>query len=612
MMKQKYTLIKLFTVITLIAVFLLILPSCRKSTSNDSDNAGNNPNDKEELITAAVNGYVVDEKGDLVSGATVKVNGFTVTTNTDGWFFTDKQSLSSVGASVVVEKKGYFKNVKFFMPSKNTNIVMMPLKALPALPTGTFTATNSGEVNIEGGAKINFSANSITNEATGVPYTGLVKVYAYYIDVADTSSLFRQGDRRCKDKNGSIAGLFAASELCVELYSSANEKLQLAHNTSAQVSVPINKKLTDYAPDSVPTFFLDEKASIYAEANMAYKQGEYYITKVEHFSDYLFPYSGIKIPGNTIVVPLSGVTGRLIDQFGNPIPGANLALTLKLPPTVPQYWLGANVTTRYDGTFSAMLPKEGNIYGSVTLNGRALHAGKPTNFFDGGFLISTMYKRNGPLYVGDIRVNVPMDMLPITPPRILTLMGTAVNCSGMPITKGVLYMGPKSIIGVDRMMITNGTFTIHSNNTILSDPANSSSRASFYIYDFETLTYDTVSVLITNEQTDYVLPARTCMPIEEYVRIIQDDAIVCSVYPYSPMCCGGNSEMLKIDSALAIPSPGIYNVPVKYNYTGETSRVNINFTAAGSSSYYIRGNFTDSSSLPVKVVKFSLARIPHN
>ena len=157
---------------------ILMMASCHKDDPGTTTTSGTNV-PQPDIITSVngdILGYVYDEDNNPVANAQVNVLSESTTTDQYGVFKFKNIELDQQGTYVKVTKNGYILGSDFVTGADGVNrtsrVKMMKLDV-----TGTFTATDGGTVNVQGGGEVTFAPESIVR-ADGSAYTGTVNVTA--------------------------------------------------------------------------------------------------------------------------------------------------------------------------------------------------------------------------------------------------------------------------------------------------------------------------------------------------------------------------------------------------------------------------------------------------
>lgn len=190
----------------------------------------------DKLVTASLQGRVLDENGSPVQGAAVNSGTASTTTDANGVFsFTDIQ-LSSRFGFVKVAKDGYFAGSRSILTEAgSSNFVTITL--LPRASKGTFSATAGGSVVVTKGDTVAFDGGAVVTASTNAAYTGTVHVFAAYLDPTDKDmSSHMPGDLRGIGTDGKETLLQSFGMMVVEMEGDAGEKLQIASGKKCNAS----------------------------------------------------------------------------------------------------------------------------------------------------------------------------------------------------------------------------------------------------------------------------------------------------------------------------------------------------------------------------------------
>lgn len=268
-------------------------------------------------VFAPLSGTVINEAGQAVSGALVKVGNSTRLTDENGVFNFDNTTLNEYGSAVSISKVGYFANTKMVnaKAGKRSQIqVMLLAKTI----VGTILSTTGGTLTANGNSKITLPANGII-DADGNPYTGEVTVAAKWLDpTASNLNEIMPGDLRAISTDQELVQLATYGMLGVELEGSAGEALNIAEGSVANLEFPVPATLRGGAPATIPLWSFDEATGYWEEEGQATFDGEKYVGDVTHFS---FWNVDAKFP----VIEMEG---SLIDTDGNPLVGYQVSLEI--------------------------------------------------------------------------------------------------------------------------------------------------------------------------------------------------------------------------------------------------------------------------------------------
>jgi len=380
------------TLVVLLAVLTII--GCRK----DIDGVPT-----EEIISPSVpyfqetdlTGQVVDENGNPIENARIEFTSFAETSDENGYFKFQSIDINEDGFLTTYEKDGYFDGYKFVFPSESNKSfikVMMVEKG----DAQSFSASTGGTITTDG-ASIAFKPNTIVFENSVQFYDGNVQAYFHWYDpTAINTPMSMPGDLRGISVEKQFVSLTSYGMVAVELFGSNGEKLNLATNTTATLTMqaPDGEK-----PGVIPTWSMNEESGYWIEEGEATLIDGNYVAELSHFSFWNCddPFDLVFIDGfiqNADNFPISNALVK-INIVGSTICGSGY--------------------TNSEGEFSGYVPKDQQLAISV--------------YDECGNLAYT-----GPL--GEFSDDTSL------PPIFATLSSDLVNiegrvlCDGVPITAG--------------------------------------------------------------------------------------------------------------------------------------------------------------------------------
>lgn len=274
----------------LIIPFLIgafFIAGCKKNTVDENYTPIINPviPDFATRVNASVHGFITNEAGEAVQGATVTAGAATTTTDGFGYFKISNTMFAKSAGFIQVTQAGYFTGYKSFLPIQDKEIFTR-LQLVPKTNNGAFDADAGGAVSIAGGATVTLPANAVVTAATNTPYSGTVTVSAHWFDPSDmqTTSLTMPGDLTGVDSAGHLNVLQTFGMLAVELTGSSGELLQIAAGKKASLSFPLPAALQSTAPAYIPLWYFDETKGVWMQEGHAVKSGNSYKGEVSHFS----------------------------------------------------------------------------------------------------------------------------------------------------------------------------------------------------------------------------------------------------------------------------------------------------------------------------------------
>ena len=322
---------KIFKIFPIVFISLIFLQACKKEKVEDTIktdnpapvNTGLNAVVTEEnkrfdaLITrvnikAVIQGYVLDETGLPVAGATLAIGNNAFATNDAGYFSMGEISLNSKFAVLMVKKSQFLTNIKTItvLPNSfNTLKINLLRRNMPA----KFVSSAGGNLDLEGGKiKLNFPVSALVSK-DGTKYTGAVNAYARYISPsAENLTSIMPGALSGLTSGNQITGLVSYGMVSVELEDNSGNKLEVASDSKVQVSLPAGPN----DPTTLPIWHFNETYGLWVEAGTATKQGNTYSFEANCFSSWNIDAYG----GN------NDVTITLQNQNGDPLSNMDVEL----------------------------------------------------------------------------------------------------------------------------------------------------------------------------------------------------------------------------------------------------------------------------------------------
>jgi uncharacterized protein (TIGR02145 family) len=362
-----------------------------------------------DALTLTIVGVVRDEFGGRVGGATVRAGcGAGVSTTTDhfGVFLLQGIAAYEGLAQVTVEKEGYFTGSRSFVPGANAEetISHAYITLLKKNLAGTVQSASGGQVVLEG-VTINFPANGF--QQNGQPYTGPVSVYLNHIDPTSADLHAQMPGILMGMMNDEPQLMLSYGMVGVELSDASGQALQLASGSTATVRFPIVALQQNTAPATIPLWWFDEDLGYWTHEGEAQRVGNQYVGQVAHFS-----WWNCDVPGN--FVELDGVASDSYNGAG--LAGARIVVITQAMGTRVTYADGK-------GEFSGLVPAGQQLTIEVQL---------PCG--PNGSWVMVHTETVGP-YTQPSAI-----VLNVTIPDQKFLTGTVVDCDGLPVDGGYVFV----------------------------------------------------------------------------------------------------------------------------------------------------------------------------
>lgn len=268
-------------------------------------------------VNAAFAGRVIDESGQPIAGAQVRVGGDLATTDENGVFRLLPTRVPADDAKLMVTKIGYFEFSRaFYVEDDAMQIVTIQL--LHKEQTGTVNAATGGTLQLPGGATLIFPAGAFVDERNNA-YNGTVRVYARRLDHSSPDfALNMPGDLRGINQSGEQQALGNYGMVGVELQSQSGQELRIREGSEVEIHLPISAGQFANAPSEITLWHYDVEQARWLEEGTAQRVGNEYVGRVKHFTFWSFStaFNLILLDGTVYLVddqhPMKGAVVRLI------------------------------------------------------------------------------------------------------------------------------------------------------------------------------------------------------------------------------------------------------------------------------------------------------------
>lgn len=494
-------------------------------------------------------GEVVDENNNPIQNVQVSIGNLTANTDANGVFIIKNAPVLEKFAYIKTEKSGFASGSRSLAPTSGTNHVKIMMIA--NTPITTVNSDVASEVTLPNGTKVNF--DGAFKDITGNTYSGVVNVSMYHLESSneDLSSLMPGMLIAKSNDDNSPKVLKTFGMLHVELTGASGQKLQIATNHVAQISMKIDDNQLATSPNTIPLWHFDENLGYWKEEGFATKQGNYYVGNVSHFSWWN------------------------CDQF---FVSSYLALTIKDNNNNPIPYLQVGIQ-RADGSFSMGQTTNnlGQVSGYVPANEglNVVIVDACTNF---DFLPIQALTANTTNYQ-------TLNYTPNSASPLITVNGTLQQCNAQNVTNSyvILHYGNnyRRLVSAD----SNGDFSL---------------SASYCLPDLNyTLTSYDYDNLQTSGEIHYIFPTNTtsvnigtiqsCNAVSEFISYQIDNNAV--VYHLSDINTFNSSNGLTISAYANTSQPGLYLWSLNNN-VGNQSSFNIEGGNVGVINQYTTGNVT--------------------
>jgi len=328
------------------AFFCIILIGCRKDTFIDEPGPIDNPT--AEFIVD-VHGIVLDKNQLPLEGVQISIGDRVKTTNQDGVFLLRQTTISDQGTLVKASKNDFFDMFRIVYPHKTQAKVFVQLEMNERGEVSKFQSSEAQEISMNGGAKVNFEANSFL-DINGNVFSGEVSVYTHWYNPTDIDLVLSSpASLEGIDNEENEVVLASFGMVAVEIENGNGESLKLKDGVQAVLNFPIPDELISNAPSSIPLWSVDEETGFWVEEGEATIEGNLYVGSVRHFSFWNCddPFDLVEIEG------------YLETTGGIPITNHPIKITLNDQNTAIGY-------TNNLGYFSGKVPADALLQLSVT------------------------------------------------------------------------------------------------------------------------------------------------------------------------------------------------------------------------------------------------------
>jgi hypothetical protein len=288
----------------IIALFVtsgLLLSQCKKDDTTvppvDISTDSQYISDSGPKVSTTLSGLVLDETQRPVPGALVEAYGKTVTTDAAGEFTLANIQVPANRCYLKCSKQGYFTGSSALIPQANGSMFVQMI-LMNATATHQIDAAAGGTASLSNGSSVQLPASGIVRK-DGSPYSGRVNVTVRHLDPSELSfpAVVPGGDLAAQRTDNSGTILYSYGILRVLLRDGSGNDLQLANGKEATLKVAISPKQSAEAPATIPLWYFDEQKGLWREEGEATRQGNQYIGKVKHFTDWNcdVPGSGVDV-----------------------------------------------------------------------------------------------------------------------------------------------------------------------------------------------------------------------------------------------------------------------------------------------------------------------------
>ncbi|MBL7698544.1 MAG: hypothetical protein JNK79_10305 [Chitinophagaceae bacterium] len=417
-----FTIVKPYLIPSLTFVLILFL-GCQKEYDEHREPEPGPPIENPiefptKTVVAGFDGRITGENDQSLVGVKISAGNKSTVTDNYGIFHLTDVVVNEQFAGVKAEKAGYFTGFRTLVAQKGKT-AFVTIKLTKREYAGL--ASTTSPVAIQGATVVFKSPGFITEDSTS--YTGQVKVFGFYHDPEAVDFLQAMpGDLRAIRTNSDIVALKSYGMLNVELEGEGGEKILLAKDNKATLTIPVPPTLQATAPSTIPLWYFDDGKRTWIEEGSATRSGNNFVGEVSHFT-----------PWNCDMVrEFVYVSLRLLrtGKSEEPLPYRGVRFFNEDGVSMVHF-------TNKDGELRGWVPKDVPLSYQVT--------------DDCGEVLFT--KEIGTLSddydLGDVFVEIP-EM------ESLLISGSIVDCEGDTITQGFAYI---NMLGLDyTLTVVDGTF----------------------------------------------------------------------------------------------------------------------------------------------------------
>jgi len=349
------------------------------------------------ITSGKVMGKVLDEDGDAVIMAKVKIGADSVYTDYNGVFILNNATMMDKIGYVKASKTGFFNGSRTFIPKQNGNIV--EIRLLRKNLAGNFNSITGGTVNLEN-VQLQFPTNAIT--LNGLAYNGNVKVFVNYINPSSPNFSQEMPGNLIGNQYGNIRGLTSFGMIGVEMQNDNGQELQIASGQNVLVSVPLSSEMLTNAPDTIDLWSFNENEGIWQDEGDALKTGNNYVAQIPHFS-----FWNWDIPWEVVLL-----NGTVTDENGNPVSGVTI--------NVSTLFVGiASDLTNNLGQYSGWVPSDLEL--NLTL------------YYDSCGTLNQLLNNS---VIGSFNTDTILNFQEVQLPLLTKVFGSVQNCENQPLQNG--------------------------------------------------------------------------------------------------------------------------------------------------------------------------------
>ncbi len=441
-------------------------------------------------------GVVMDKDKNPIAGVSIVIGASSTITDANGVFIIKNATVHEQFAYVRAEKMGYLMGSRALVPTEGMNKVEIMM--LSNSPIASITSGQEETVSLPNGTKVTFSGEFI-NDQDGSAYSGTVDVVLHHLDPSDD-------DMRLQMPGMLYAGTSENEEnvlesygmVAVELYGSGGEKLNLATNTRAKITMPLASDVQSAAPQSIPLWYFDEEVGYWKEEGEAQLVGNEYVGEVTHFSFWNYDAN----------FPTVNICITLVDENGDPLANERISLSHSNS--------GYSFPTTHGFT-----DENGMVCGLIP-SGEELVLNHLSYSYCTGNSVSLYTENIGP-FSSDTSITV-VSQAGVTEEDYVNITGSLLSCDNNPVTNGYIAINQGNSGYPNFVPVIDGTIDF---NMLACDLPQ---EFSFVGYDSDNLqASETLTQTITTNSFDFGTLI-TCNTVDEYITYQIDNGEIVTIF----------------------------------------------------------------------------------
>jgi len=295
----------------------------------------------------------------FVANSPVTIGDKTVYTDQDGFFYFHDVMVSSEGFVVKTAVEGVLNQPTRVVPVANeetfVEVFLRPIQRtdLRLVDTLLTLSDSLGLINIG-------IAPDAFLTADGLPYDGDIKGTTRYYDPTSRFSIREApGSFEAIDANGTPVTLGSYGMIEASFYGWDGTELNIAPGRNAYINTVIPPSIASGAPETIPTWSLNEETGIWEEEGIATKRQNADGQAIYDYTASHFSFWNCDAP-----FPVTLLEGTVTDISGDPVQYAYMTITFDNNGTL----LSRGGYTNSQGKYSGKVPKNKELEIEVTKN----------------------------------------------------------------------------------------------------------------------------------------------------------------------------------------------------------------------------------------------------